>query len=108
MALERERRSIGFEREDERRRVERGRKRAEREMGKQMEGLGFGNVEGMEEDKEVPGDIVLVVEEVKEADKKEEVKVVEFVVPVQKKAPSLALMGVSMLGSMSPSVALPH
>lgn len=69
MALERERRSIGFEKEDERRKLEK--------LGviEKLEGLGLGDV-GMEEDP------VAKVE-------------------VEKKVgtPSVALMGVSMLGS---------
>lgn len=73
MALERERRAIGFEKEDERRRVEK--------LGlvEKLEGLGLGDV-GMEED---PG----VREDEPMGEKKSDV------------APNVALMGVSMLGS---------
>ncbi|BGO96573.1 2-methylcitrate dehydratase [Rhodotorula toruloides ATCC 204091] len=81
MALEREGRSIGWEREDDERRA--------REAKKAMEGLGISGVELSQE------------EEVKE--KEEEVKVEkveEKDVKVRPKAPSTALMGLSMLGNL--------
>ena len=84
MALERERRSIGFEREDERRRLE---KRAE-ELGEGLAGalkglgVGFGELEAVKIENSRPNPVVVVQED--------RTKVV---------APSVALMGVSMLGS---------
>ena len=84
MALEREKRSIGFEREDKRRRVE---KRAE-ELGEGLAGalkglvFAYGEEDTGKIEKAIPTPIVVV--------KEERTKVV---------APSVALMGVSMLGS---------
>ncbi|BGO92798.1 hypothetical protein NBRC10512_007917 [Rhodotorula toruloides] len=81
MALEREGRSIGWEREDDERRA--------REASKMVEGLGISGVElgqakeEMEEMKEVR------VEKVEEKD-----------INVRPKAPSTALMGLSMLGNL--------
>ncbi|KAL8279399.1 hypothetical protein RQP46_008211 [Phenoliferia psychrophenolica] len=87
MALERERRSIGFEKEDERRRIER--KADEMGLAGALKGLGlgFGELKGIPDEK-------------RKVEKKEEVEVVR-----QKKkegvvAPSVALMGVSMLGNL--------
>ena len=89
MALERERRSLGFEREDERRRVVKSMKRV---LEKGMTGLGIGEIVGMEKDSHAvkievsldPTPPTIIVMKKKVA-----------------KAPSVALMGVSMLGSRS-------
>lgn len=79
MALEREGRSIGWEREDDERRA--------REASKAMEGLGISGVETGQ------------LEEVKEVKEVKVEKVEEKDINVRPKAPSTALMGLSMLGS---------
>lgn len=87
MALERERRSIGFEIEDERRRQERRGEDAAAGLGKALMGLGIGFGDKSEKN-EAPGELQpsLTITE------KAPVKAVA--------APSLALMGVSMLGNL--------
>lgn len=95
MALERERRSIGFEREDERRRVAKSMK-WEMEMENGMAGLGLGEIVGMESDSKVFENSVKI-----EVSLDSSPPVVVEVVKKAAKAPSIALMGVSMLGSES-------
>lgn len=89
MALERERRSIGFEREDERRRVA---KSTKREMEKGMAGLGIGEICGMENDAKIENPVKIQVS-------LDPTSPVVVVVEKKPKVPSVALMGVSMLGS---------
>lgn len=79
MALERERRAIGFEKEDERRRLEKRAEESGEGLGQALMGLGIGF--GGEAPK-------VVALEVKKVEEKKKVV-----------APSTALMGLSMLGS---------
>ncbi|BGP28788.1 hypothetical protein JCM10296v2_000524 [Rhodotorula toruloides] len=81
MALEREGRSIGWEREDDEKRA--------REASKAMEGLGISGVEMGEKQEEE--------NKVKEVDVE---KIEEKDVNIRPKAPSTALMGLSMLGNL--------
>lgn len=87
MARERERRSIGFEQEDEKRRVR------DQVLVAGVTGLGLGfEFKDVEKKKEI---VRILVEPVKSRESSVESELEE---PV-KKIPSLALMGVSMLGS---------
>ena len=92
MALEREQRSIGFERADDEKRAS--------EARKQLAGLGISGVEGAKEEAQVESASGQQRSGVEKS--KEQVKP-----PVDSsarpKAPSTALMGLSMLGSASPS-----
>lgn len=98
MALERERRSIGFERADDERR--------EREAKEAMAGLGISGVEGVKKEeveqtqrqKSVEGGKTQQVEQKRSHSAQLEDK------DVRPKAPSQALMGLSMLGSESASL----
>lgn len=83
MALERERRAAGFEREDERRRIEKRAEESGEGLGKALMGLGIGF------GGEAPKTVVPEVEKL-EKNFEEKKKVV---------VPSTALMGLSMLGS---------